>query len=135
MPQVLIVDDERFQRLLLIEYLSSDPALTFLQADSGSEALELARTQPVDLILLDMMMPSMDGLEVARQLKGDPALHDIPVILISALPPLIHSTPDVEIPANGFISKPFEEEELISTVKRALDSKGRFVQRQGSGTE
>jgi CheY-like chemotaxis protein len=122
MSQVLIVDDERFQRLLLIELLSSDPALTFLQAGDGAECLELARSQPVDLILLDIMMPVMDGLEVARQIKADPTLRTIPVIIIAVLPPVLTSTLGVDIPATGFISRPFEKEEVQSKVYRALQS-------------
>jgi CheY-like chemotaxis protein len=123
MPQVLIVDDERFQRLLLIELLSADPALTFIQATDGPDCLELARSQPVDLILLDIMLPGMDGLQVGRLLKADPTLQAIPVILIAALPQLISSGPEVDIPANGFIGKPFVKEDVRAKVYHALQSK------------
>ncbi len=124
MPQVLIVDDERFQRLLLMELLSSDDSLSFVQAGDGPECLELIRSQPVDLVLLDIMMPGMDGLEVCRQIKADPDLRSIPVILIAALPPQLSSVRHVNIPADGFVSKPFEKEDLRAKVFRALNSKG-----------
>ncbi len=120
MPVILIADDERYQRLLLREILASDPPFTFVDADDGRQAVELARRERPDLILLDIMMPVMDGFEACRRLKAAPDLRAIPVLLISALGP----APDGEswraIGAAGFISKPFEEDELRAKVHSAL---------------
>ncbi len=84
---VLIVDDQPLNIILLTVKLSSMPGeeLRLISATSGKEALKKATSESPDLILLDVMMPGMDGYEVTRRLKADPATRDIPVILVTAL--------------------------------------------------
>jgi CheY-like chemotaxis protein len=120
MPCILIADDERYQRTLLREILSSDASLSFAEAGDGRQALAVARMQSVDLILLDIMMPIMDGFAACRAFKADAALHAIPVLLISALGPALEAKVWKEVGADGFISKPFEEAELQAKVHSAL---------------
>jgi putative two-component system response regulator len=120
MPCILIADDERYQRILLREILSSNPSLTFAEAEDGLQALAEARTQSVDLVLLDIMMPTMDGFAACRAFKADAALQSIPVLLISALGPTQGPKVWKEVGADGFISKPFEEGELQAKVGRTL---------------
>ena len=83
-PQcVLVVDDEKQNRELLTELLRSECRV--ILAKNGAQALERAREQRPDLILLDVLMPDMNGFEVIQQLKNDDSTRDIPVIFISAL--------------------------------------------------
>lgn len=120
MPVILIADDERYQRLLLREILASDPSFTFVDADDGRQAVDLARSDRPDLILLDIMMPVMDGFEACRRLKADPGLQAIPVLLISALGPVPDRLNWQATGADGFISKPLEVSELRAKVHSAL---------------
>ena len=120
MPLILIADDERYQRLLLQEILVSDGAFTFVDASDGRQAIDLASRERPDLILLDIMMPVMDGFEACRRLKIDPDLQAIPVLLISALGPVPDRANWQATGADGFIRKPFEESELWAKVHSAL---------------
>ena len=119
MATLLIVDDEPQVRKLLETLLQYDGYHT-LSVGSGEEALALVAEQPPDLILLDIMMPGMDGFEVASRLKGDPATANIPIIMLSAL-----SEPDARLSglqtgAEEFISKPVERVELWLRVRNLL---------------
>jgi CheY-like chemotaxis protein len=119
MPLVLILDDERFQRLLLREILAHDPALTFAEAEDGLQALERARSERPNLILLDVMMPITDGLAACHLFKADPSLQSIPILLITAMTSIPQHIWE-EVGADGFISKPFEDSELLAKVTRVL---------------
>ncbi len=120
MPIILIADDEPITRQLIRETLSIDPTLSFVEVKDGVAALEAARLVHPHLIILDIMMPKMDGLQVCRLLKADQALRMTPVILITAR---MASDGDViayEAGADDFIRKPFDEDRLIVTVTRLL---------------
>ncbi len=121
---ILVVDDEPFLRLLICETLVLDPSLRFVEAYDGPSALAQAHVTSPDLIILDITMPRMDGLQVCRLLKADAAFQAVPILLISA-----HSSPETqaagfEAGAAGFIRKPFEEAELLTAVQHALQSRG-----------
>ena len=102
---LLIVDDEPQVRKLLETLLQHEGYQT-LSASSGEEALQLVARQPPDLILLDIMMPGMDGYEVASQLKGDETTAGIPIIMLSALSEPSARVSGLETGAEEFISKP-----------------------------
>ncbi len=123
MPIVLIADDEPIVRLLLRETLNIDPSLSFLEVSNGVDALETARAACPDVILLDIMMPKMDGFQVCRLLKADPTLHNIPVILVTAYGTPGNETAGCDAGATAFIRKPFEDEDLVKTVAQALRSR------------
>lgn len=116
---LLIVDDEPHIRKLL-ETLLQHEGYNTLSADSGEEALQLVAQQPPDLILLDIMMPGMDGYEVANQLKGNPATANIPIIMLSALSETSARVSGLETGAEEFISKPVERVELWLRVRNLL---------------
>jgi len=130
MPMILIVDDEPYQRILIRETLSTDPDLVFYEADNGADALRMARRFPPDLILLDVMMPSMDGFEVCRIIKADPTMRSIPVILVTALGQLQDKVTGLDSGADDFINKPYEEGELQARVRSALRMKSLYDQLQ-----
>jgi CheY-like chemotaxis protein len=81
---ILVVDDEPDVRQLLARMLSADPGLEVTTASNGAQALEELRADPPDLMLLDIIMPGMDGWQVLKRKGEDPAIRDIPVILVSA---------------------------------------------------
>src|SRR5262245_34410935 len=124
MPRVLIADDEPFQRILIRETLTEDPEFAFFEAENGAQALEKARREQPDLIILDIMMPDMDGLQVCRLLKSDPRLQTIPVIMVTALNKEEDRVNALDAGADNFLSKPFEADELQSVVNDALDRAG-----------
>ncbi|WP_405121245.1 EAL domain-containing protein [Pseudomonas petroselini] len=121
---LLIVDDEPQVRKLLETLLQHEGYQT-LTAGSGEEALQLVAQQPPDLILLDIMMPGMDGYEVASQLKGDETTAGIPIIMLSALSEPSARVNGLEAGAEEFITKPVERVELWLRVRNLLRLKTR----------
>ncbi len=104
---ILVVDDTPENIEVLRQLLRAD--YTIHAAISGEKGLEIARRMPQpDIILLDIMMPGIDGYEVCRQLKGDPLTAHIPVVFISALDQVGHETRGLELGAVDYIRKPFE---------------------------
>lgn len=117
--KVLIVDDEIHVRKLLTTLLQSKGYVT-LTAGSGEEALTMTEQQPPDLILLDIMMPGMDGYEVARKLKAGKTTCNIPIIMLSALNDQSALLSGLEAGAEDFLNKPVESAELWLRVRNLL---------------
>ena len=116
---ILIVDDEpRGRKNLKILLLNENYNLMF--AENGSEALELAVNNPPDVILLDVMMPGMDGYEVCRRVRANATLADVPVILLTALDDRASRLEGIEAGADDFISKPFDRLELRLRVQTII---------------
>jgi DNA-binding response OmpR family regulator len=109
--RILVVDDDPDIRLLLKGRLESLGYEVFLAA-TGEEGLLAARSDPPDLILLDVMMPKMKGREVCAHLKADPATAPIPVIFLSALGMADHIQAGMNLGAADYIVKPFNPDEL-----------------------
>jgi diguanylate cyclase (GGDEF)-like protein len=104
-PKVLVVDDAPGNIKLLRDLLRGESRVLF--ATSGKEALEIAQREEPDLILLDVMMPDMDGYEVCRLLKADPATQDVPIIFVTGLAETNDETRGLEAGAIDYITKPF----------------------------
>jgi two-component system cell cycle response regulator len=115
----LVVDDDPLNVKLLAVKLPQDQ-YEVIKAYSGKEAIEKAAAESLDLILLDIMMPGMDGYEVTRSLKSDPITSDIPIILISSLDGAEEKVKGLEAGADEFINKPFNAVELRSRVKSLI---------------
>ena len=116
---ILIVDDDPLNRKLLDAQLSSDQYDTIIAAD-GYAAMEKAKSENPDLILLDVMMPGLDGYEVTERLKEDPETMDIPIILITALDETEDKIKGLECGADEFLNKPVNTAELLARVKSLL---------------
>lgn len=113
--KVLVADDEQAITELVAFALELE-GYRVIQAPDGPEALRLAKEEHPDLAMVDVMMPGLDGREVSRRLKDDPATSHIPVLLFSAAP-----NPDIdEARADGFMPKPFDINQLLDTVRRYI---------------
>ena len=129
---ILIVDDEIQNRKLLETLLRPEGYLT-LSAANGEEALASIAQRAPDLILLDIMMPGMDGYEVAGILKANPATSNIPIIMVTALIDRSARIAGLKAGADEFLTKPFDRTELWLRVRNLLRMKefGDFLQNQG----
>ena len=117
--KILIVDDEERNRKLLDVLLQTEGYQT-LSAESGAEALSLAASEEPDLILLDLMMPDMDGFDVTRSLKSNPATSDIPIMIVSALDDVAARRRLLASGADEFINKPVDRWELSLRLEKLL---------------
>lgn len=120
--KILIVDDEPFN----IDYLEQELEelnYTTISASNGQEALDQVTTESPDLILLDIMMPVMDGFEVLKHLKNDPDASDIPVIVISANNDLQSVVKGIQLGADDYLPKPFEPTLLKARINSCLEKK------------
>ena len=118
-PNILIVDDIPANVLLLVRMLA-ERGYRPRPVSSGKLALEAARAEPPDLILLDITMPEMNGYEVCEQLKADAALKDIPVIFVSALHETMDKVKAFRAGAVDYVTKPFQFEEVYARVQTQL---------------
>ncbi len=105
--RILVVDDNRLNRSTLSQYLERQ-GHTVVLAENGQQALELARAQPFDLMLLDIVMPVMDGYQVLEHIHADPALHSLPVIVVSAQENMESAIRCIGMGAVDYLPKPFE---------------------------
>ena len=128
---ILIVDDERHNRELL-EVMLKPEGFLLLSAASGEEALATVARQPPDLILLDVMMPGMDGYEVAGRIKSDPNTKNIPVILLTALDDRNAKMLGLNAGAEDFLTKPVDRAELSVRVRNLLRIKAYSDKLQGT---
>jgi DNA-binding response OmpR family regulator len=122
--RVLIVDDERHNRQLLEVMLAAE-GFVLQTAASGEEALALVAQEAPDLILLDVMMPGMDGYQVASRLKGDAATSHVAILMLTALDDRNSMAHGLNTGAEGFLTKPVEHAELRARVRATLDQKKR----------
>ena len=122
-PTLLVVDDNEDNRYTLTRRLSREGFSNIATATNGREALELLRAKPIDLVLLDIMMPDMNGYEVLEHLKADPQLQHIPVIMISAVDEIESVIRCVELGAEDYLSKPFNPTLLRARVGATLERK------------
>lgn len=114
--RILVVDDNIANLHLLVTMLSKH-GYTLSVAKSGEEAVDLSLKSPLDLILLDIMMPGMDGYSTCEVLKAMPDTHDIPIIFLSALDDVASKTKGFEVGGVDYVSKPFHEAEVIARIQ------------------
>ncbi len=119
---ILVVDDVEMNRDVLMRRLTR-LGYRVTQAEHGRQALELMRREPFDLVLLDIMMPEMNGYEVLETLKQDPALRHVPVIMISAIDEIDSVVKCIQLGAEDYLAKPFNPTLLKARIGACLEKK------------
>ena len=117
--KILVVDDEE-DILELVRYNLAREGFSMICATSGEEALKLASSDSVDLIILDLMLPGIDGLQVARRLKENPSTKDTPIIMLTAKGEEADIVTGLELGADDYVTKPFSPRILIARVKAVI---------------
>lgn len=121
---ILVVDDELPQRVLLRASLEDAGYIVF-EAGGGRDALRLLRERSVDLVLLDLVMPEMDGFQFLRQLKADNLLRNIPVVVVSGSEDMESVTRCLAMGATDHLSKPFDTLLLHTRIRSGLAARSR----------
>jgi len=122
-PRVLIVDDDP-DMLELLRQALSDAGYATVSAANGNEALQMAKRSPPDVVVLDLLLPDMNGFSVCEQLRLSPATASVPVLMITVLPGQFPRMVGVEVGADAYLNKPFRTEELVSCVGDLLCGAG-----------
>ncbi|HXJ71612.1 MAG TPA: response regulator, partial [Candidatus Dormibacteraeota bacterium] len=119
--RVLLVDDAKVNLDILVEGLKSEHKLSL--ALNGETALQIAARTPPDLVLLDIMMPGLDGYEVCRRLRQMPETAEVPIMFLSSLEEVQNKARGFEAGANDYLTKPFEMLEVKARVRSLLKAK------------
>ena len=118
--RVVCIEDEP-EMIDLVRLILGRKGFEVIGADGGIEGLEKVRTEKPDLVLLDLMMPDLDGWEVYQQIKADPELRDIPVVVVTAKAQSIDKVLGLHIAkVDDYITKPFGPQELLESVEKIL---------------
>jgi CheY-like chemotaxis protein len=115
-PYILVVDDNKITTKLLHRYLDAN-GYEAAEAYDGQECIEKVEERQPDAIVLDVMMPRLDGYQTAAKLKENPATQDIPIVIVTALNDVQNQLKAIESRADDFLNKPIEEKLLVAKVK------------------
>ncbi|HEY9666006.1 MAG TPA: response regulator [Coleofasciculaceae cyanobacterium] len=118
--RVLVIDDEDGIREIIQICLEAAAGWNVLTAASGSEGLAIAQDEQPDAILLDVMMPDMDGPTTFRQLQANPDTEHIPTILLTAKAKISEQQQFIDLGVTGVITKPFKAQELVEQIRKIL---------------
>jgi DNA-binding response OmpR family regulator len=125
-PSVLVVEDERDIRDLILLHLGRE-GFRCRTAATGTEALQAVRSARPDLVVLDLMLPELGGLEVCRRLRSDPASAALPIIMLTAKADEVDRVVGLEMGADDYVVKPFSPKELVARVRAVLRRSHRSV--------
>ncbi len=117
--KILVVDDEVYI-LHILDFILGAESYDVVTATNGEQALQKVREEKPDLVILDIMMPKLDGYETCRMIKSDPATKNIPVILLTAKGREVDQKLGREVGANDYMTKPFSPSKLIERVQAIL---------------
>jgi len=120
--KILVIDDEE-DILELLRFNLTKEGYQVCAASTGEEALSLARAERPELVLLDLMLPGIDGLEVARRLKADPLTRDMPIVMLTAKGEESDIVTGLELGAEDYITKPFSRKVLVARLRAVLRRK------------
>jgi len=129
--QVLVAEDDRDIGALIVRYLQKNSWSPHL-VSSGTDALAYVRENPVDLVVLDLMLPGMSGLDVCRALRADPKTAAVPIIMVTAKVDERDRIAGLELGADDYVSKPFSPNELMARVKALVRRTNRSGDEQKS---
>ena len=119
MPKILVVDDDRVIQQLIEVNLELE-GYEVVKASNGEEALEMFASERPDLVILDVMMPKLNGKDVCRKLKSDPETAKTPIIFLSARAQEMDVEAGLELGADAYVTKPFDPSTLLDTVSSLL---------------
>jgi len=117
--KILVVDDDIINLMLLKKMLSKNGEFEILEAKNGLEAMRILENEPVDIVLLDIIMPVMDGLQVIEALRSQKRHIDIPIVVLSTNE--MKKREALELGANDFMEKPIRESELLEKIRLYTD--------------
>ena len=120
-PQIMVVDDDPDTVTVLARYLQREGFIA-IEAMSGPQCLKLVAEFHVDVILLDLMMPDMDGFEVVRRLKSNPETAEIPIIMITARDDMEARSEGMRVGVSDFLAKPVFRKQLANRIRAQLDT-------------
>jgi len=120
--KILIVDDEENMRILLQETLEEfeDKGVVVLVAENGKDAIESIRTEKPNLVILDVMMPGMDGFDVCNTIKNELGMKDVYILMLSADGQEFNKQKSIDVGTDGFMTKPFDPDEIAEKVAEIL---------------
>ena len=118
--KILVVEDEP-NIIKLISFILKSSGYDVIEAEIGAAGLKKAKAEKPDMIILDVMMPKMDGFEVARKLKADPATANIPILMLSSKAQFEDKMKGIDSGAMDYVTKPFDKQELLDKVKECLE--------------
>ncbi len=119
---VLIIDDKE-ENLLLLEAILEPEGFKIFKSLDGRKGIEIAKKEPIDIVILDVLMPDLDGYEVCKILRKDFKLRFVPIIMLTALSGRVNNIKGLEAGADDFISKPVDDDLLIAKVKSLVNLK------------
>jgi two-component system alkaline phosphatase synthesis response regulator PhoP len=122
-PKILVVDDERYI-LHILDFSLGAEGYEVITAGDGEQAVERTKADRPDLVVMDIMMPRMDGFEACRIIKSDPETRDIPVIMLTAKGREVDRKRGMDAGADEYLTKPFSPAKLIERVEGVLNSAG-----------
>ena len=128
-PTILVVDDEE-DILELVKLHLSREGFTVVLAETGEQALKLVQTQPPGLVVLDLMLPGVDGLDVCKRMKADPRTRQIPIIMLTAKGEEADIVTGLELGADDYMTKPFSGKVLVARIRRILRSQREETDRE-----
>ena len=120
MAELLVVDDSKVMREMIIACLRADPSLKFTHAASGLEAIEQLSLRPFDLVVLDLNMPDIGGIEVVDFVRGQDRLRSLPIIIVTTRGDETSRSRSLGAGASRFMVKPFDPEIILSEVQGLL---------------
>ena len=126
-PRILVVDDDPLIRRIVAQSLDRNN-YELLEAESGPSGLKVALTDRPDLIILDVMMPGMDGFEVVHRLRRHPLTQNIPIIILTALGEMSQKVQGMQLGADDYVTKPFDPRELRARVQAHLKRSEQYLQ-------
>ncbi len=129
---ILIVDDEQ-DILELIEYNLKNEGYSILRAQAGEQAIKIAKQSLPDLIVLDLMLPGIDGLEVTRYLRSTEQTRDMPIVMLTAKGEESDIITGLELGANDYISKPFSPKVLVARIRAILRRRRKESEQEPEG--
>jgi two-component system chemotaxis response regulator CheY len=123
MADLLVVDDSKVMRDMIVACLRADPRLAFAHAGSGLEAIEQLSLRAFDLVVLDLNMPDIGGIEVVEFIRGQDRLRDLPIIIVTTRGDEASRARALEAGASRFMVKPFDPEVILGEVQSLLESR------------